>query len=76
MDFAVQVDHRKKKIKESEKNDKYQDLARELEKLWNMKVMVIQIVIGALIIVTKGLIEGLADFDIRGRVETVQTISL
>ena len=37
-DFAV-------KLKESKKKDRYLDLARELKKLWNMKVMVIPIVI-------------------------------
>ena len=36
-----------KKPKESEKKDKYLDLARELKKLWNMKVTIIPIVIGA-----------------------------
>ena len=35
------------KLKESEKKDKYIDLARELKKLWNVKVTVIPIVIGA-----------------------------
>ena len=45
VDFAVPADPWIK-LKESEKN-KYQDLARELEKLWNMKVSVIPIVIGA-----------------------------
>ena len=44
VDFAVQADHRIN-LKESEKKDKYLDLARELKKLWNMKVT---IVIGAL----------------------------
>ena len=47
VDFDVPVDHRVK-LKESEKRDKYLDLARELKKLWNMKVTVIPIVIGAL----------------------------
>ena len=37
MDFAVLADHRVK-LKESEKKDKYLDLARELKKLLNMKV--------------------------------------
>ena len=32
-------------IKESEKTDKYLDLARELKKLWNMKVMVLPIAV-------------------------------
>ena len=35
MDFAIQADHTEK-LKESEKRDKYQDLAGELKNLWNM----------------------------------------
>ena len=53
MDFAIPADHRVK-VKESEKKDKYLHLARELKKLWNMKVSVIPIVTGALDTVTKG----------------------
>ena len=45
VDFAVPADHWGK-LKESEKKDKYLDLARELTKMWNMKVSVIPIVIG------------------------------
>ena len=71
MDFAVPVVCRKK-IKESKKIDKYLDLARELKKLWNMKLIVIPIVHGALVIVLKRLekIQGL--LKIR-RIETIQT---
>ena len=58
MDFAVPADHRVK-LKESEKMDRYLDLARELKKMWNMKVAFIPIVIGALGIVTKRLWKGL-----------------
>ena len=59
VDFALPADH-KVKLKESEKRGKYQDLAKELkENLWNMKVTVILIVIGALGAVTNGLIKGL-----------------
>ena len=47
VNFAVSVDHRVK-LKENEKKDKYFDFARELKKLWNMKVMVIPIIICAL----------------------------
>ena len=54
VDFAVPADHRIK-LKECEKRDKYLDLARELKKLWNMKVTIIPIVIGAFGTVTKGL---------------------
>ena len=47
MDFAISVEHRGK-TKENEKIDKYINLTRELKKLWNMKVMGISIVVGAL----------------------------
>ena len=77
MDFAVPVDTRVK-LKENEKKSKYLDLARKLKKLQNMnvKVTIVVIVIGALGMVTKGLIKGLEDFEIRGRVETIQTTAL
>ena len=41
-----------------------------------MKMMVMPIVIGALGTVPKGLVQGLEDFEIRGRVETIQTTAL
>ena len=44
VDFAVSANHRIK-LKESEKKDKYQDLAGVSKKLWNMNVTVIPIVI-------------------------------
>ena len=65
------VDHRIK-LKESEKKDKYLDLARELKKLWNMKMTIIPIVIGALGTVTKGLLKGLEELEVGGRVVTIQ----
>ena len=68
VDFA---DHRVK-LKENEKRDMYLDLARELKKLWNKKVTIISIVIGVLGTITKGL----KDLEIRGQVETIQTIVL
>ena len=74
MDFAVPADHRVK-LKENEKKDKHLDLARELKKLWNMKVTVIQIVTGSLGTVTKGLIRRLEDLEIRGGVKTIETIA-
>ena len=52
VNFAVPAAHRIK-LKESEKKDKYLNFARELKKLWNMKVTIIPIVIGAFSIVTK-----------------------
>ena len=75
VDFAVPADHRIK-LKECENKDKYLDLARELKKLWNMKVTIIPIVIGAFDTVTKGLLKGLEDLEVGGRVETIQTKAL
>ena len=75
VDFAVPADHRIN-LKESEKKDKYLDLARELKNLWNTKVTIVPIVIGALGTITKGLLKGLEDLEIGGRVETIQTTAL
>ena len=63
-------------MKESEKKDKYLDLARELKELWNMKVTIIPIVIVALGTVTEGIIKGLEDLEITERVKTIQTTTL
>ena len=71
MDLAVPADHRIN-LKES----KYLDLASKLKKLWNMKVTIIPITIGSFGTVTKGLLKGLEDLEIRGRLETTQTTIL
>ena len=73
--MAVPADHRIK-LKESEKKDKHLDLAWELKKLWNMKVIIIPIAIGAFGTDTKELLKGLEDLKIGRRVETIQTITL
>ena len=75
VDFAVPADHRIN-LKQSEKKDKYLDLARELKKLWNMIVTIMPIVTGALGTITKGLLKGLEDLEVGGRVETIQTTAL
>ena len=69
VDLAVPVD-RRIKLKECVKY-KYLDLAWELKKLWNMKVAIISIVIGSFGTVTKGLLKGLEDLVVGGRVETI-----
>ena len=46
VDIASTVDHRVK-IKERVKVEKYLDLARELKKLWNLRVTVMLIVVSA-----------------------------
>ena len=75
VDFAVPADLRIK-LKECEKRDKYLDLTRELKKLWNMKVTIISIEIGAFGTVTNGLLKGLENLEVGDRVETIQTIAL
>ena len=60
LNSAIPVDHRVK-LKEDEKRDKYLDLARKLKNLWNMKVTVIPIVVGALGTIPKELVKGLED---------------
>ena len=72
VDFAVPAYHRIN-LKECEKKDKYLDLVREMKKLWNMKVKIIPIVIGAFSSVTKGLLKGLEDLEVGRRWETIQT---
>ena len=75
IDFAVLADHRIK-LKECEKKDKYLDLARELKKLWNMRVTIVPIVIGAFGTITKGLLTGLEDLGVGGWSETIQMTAL
>ena len=45
IDFAVSADSR---IEEKDKIEKYQDLGRELQKKWNVKVKIIPLVVGSL----------------------------
>ena len=52
-------------MKESEKKDKYYDLAREWKKLWNMKVTIVPIVICALGTITKGFLKSLGSWRTR-----------
>ena len=74
MYLAIPADHRIK-LKESEKQDKYFDLSRELKKLWIMKVTFISIVVDAFVTVTEILIKE-QDMEIREGMETVQTTAL
>ena len=62
MDFAIPAEHWVK-LKEGKKRNKYLDLARELKKLWNMKVSMIPFVVGALGTIPRGLIKGLEDLE-------------
>ena len=48
----------------------------EKKKMWNMKVMIVPIVIETLGTITKGLLKGLEDLEVGGRVETIQMTAL
>ena len=63
-------------LKECEKRYKYLDLARELKKLWNMKVTFMPIVIRAFGTATKGLLKGLEYLEAGCWVETTRQTAL
>ena len=54
----------------------YLELAKELKKLWNMKVTIIQIVIGAFETVTKDLLKKTEGLECWRPMDTIQTTAL
>ena len=52
IDFAVLGDSRVQE-KEKEKIEKYQDLRRELQKIWNVRVKIIPVLLGTARILRK-----------------------
>ena len=52
IDFAVPGDSRIEE-KEKDKIEKYQDLGRELQKIWNVKLKIIPLVVGSLVAIPK-----------------------
>ena len=63
---------------QSEKREKKKETQvlrpyQRIQKLWNIKVTGIPIVICALRIISKGLVRGMEEVEIRGRTETIQT---
>ena len=67
-------------IKENWKNVKRRistlTLLENWKKLWNMTVTILPVMIGAFGSITKGLLKGLEDLEVGGRVETIQTTAL
>ena len=57
-----------------ERGDEYTDLATELTNLWNMKVIVIPIIIAEIGMFLKGLVKGLEGLEIERRPENILTI--
>ena len=62
--------------KEKEKVEKYQDLRREVERLWNVKAKVVPIVVGALGAVTPNLSKHLDAIGVTTRIELLQKAAL
>ena len=71
VNFAIPADHRVK-LKEGEKRDEYVNLDRELKKLWNMKLIVMPLVLDTLGAISKGLVKGLGNLETWGQVQTTQ----
>ena len=75
VDFAVLFDSSVVE-KEKEKIEKYQDLARELKKIWNMKVKVVPIVPGPLGTISPLLTKRLERIGIRTSIVELQKTAL
>ena len=67
MDYAGPADH-KVKLKEVKRRISTSTLLEIEKKLWNMKVTFIPFIISALGTITKGLLKGLEDMEIKGQV--------
>ena len=71
-DFVVPVNY-EVKVKEDKELDKYKcHFIRELKKLWNMEMIVIQIIIGVLGMVSKNLEKRFDELEIRGRIKIIK----
>ena len=70
-DFAVSGDSRIQ-VKEKDRIEKYQDLGRELKKIWNVKVKIIPLVVGSLYAIPKQFGNRLKQIGITVRTAQVQ----
>ena len=75
IDIAVPVDVRIVE-KEKENVEKYQDLRREVARLWNVKANVVPIVVGALGAVTPNLSKNLGAIGVNTRIDLLQKAAL
>ena len=62
--------------KETEKYEKYQDLAREIKRIWKSRSQVVPVVVGALGSVSQKFAGHLEQLGIRDRTRTMQTSAL
>ena len=75
IDFEVPGDSRIEE-KEKDKVEKYQDLGRELQKIWNVKVKIIPLVVGSLGAIPKQFGNRLKQIGIKAGTAQVQKIVL
>ncbi|XP_068691565.1 uncharacterized protein [Montipora foliosa] len=76
IDIAVPADKRIVK-KENEKVEKYQDLKREIARMWNMRAMqMVPIVVGSLGSVTKNFDKWLGKLNIKNSISLLQKTTL
>ena len=71
IDFAVPGDSRIEE-KDKDKKDKYQDLGRELQKIWNVKVKIIPLAVGSLGAIPKQFGNRLKQIGIKAETAQVQ----
>ena len=71
VDFAVPYDSRVE-TKQREKTEKYQDLRREIQKLWNMKTNIVPIIIGALGTPSPKLKDNLQELGLNTKINEIQ----
>ena len=75
VDFAVPYDT-KVNTKEVETIEKYQDFARELRKLWNMKVPIIPVIVVTLGTTPKHVFKRMEDIGIKTRILELQKTTI
>ena len=78
IDFAVPTvpADQRVEISQQTKTESYQDLKRELQKLWNLKTSIVPIVIGALGTIPRSLEKHLNELNAKVNISQMQTIGL
>ena len=75
VDFAVPADHRIE-VSQQRKIENFQDLKRELQKLWNLKISMAPVVIGALGTIPKSLEKHRNELNVEINISQMQTTIL
>ena len=75
IDVAIPGDERVL-VKETEKIEKYDELRRELERLWKVKAKVVPIIVGALGTVTRNLNSYLKEIGVNVTIQLIQKFAL